>query len=559
MIFWLAVLALSAGSVWFLLRPVLREGNNSGTREAFALDVYRNQLAEMEREAKSGALTPEEAEAMRAEIGRRALAAANEASKTDKQRRFFSSKALAGAIGVAVPALSVLTYLWLGSPSLPGQPLAARENRGGEAMAQAPHDLATMALRLAERLAREPNDVQGWTMLGRSYLFLDRYPEAVDALRRAVELSGGNAEIKAIYLEAVVSARGGVIDATALELIEAVLKELPGDPRARFFRATALEQKGDGKAALEELGQLVALGPPDAPWLQQVRARIEVLARRLNVDPPRIAAAPPQGAGSGFVPAPAAAEAVMAMPPEQREAFMRNRIEALAERLRQEPGDIEGWLRLVRSYSVLGEAAKARAAIDSALTASANAGPAAREAVLAAARQLGIEPNAVGGTAVQAATVAAAPAIPREAAADRESNARLAARLESNSDDPEALRKIARAFAARGDAAKAREILARATLLKPEDLEILSEFAEATIAAAGGERVPPEAVALYSRVLLRNGGHPDALWYLGLAASQANDRIAAAEYWGRLSAQLPAGSRERSDLESRLQRLKSGP
>jgi cytochrome c-type biogenesis protein CcmH len=123
---------------------------------------------------------------------------------------------------------------------------------------------ATMVNRLARRLEREPNDVQGWLMLGRSHAELGQLPLAVRAYQRADRLEGGrNVEALLGMAEAMVLQADGAIDSRASRLFEQALAVEPGSEKALFFTAVAAQRRGDSALAIERFERLLALGPPD--------------------------------------------------------------------------------------------------------------------------------------------------------------------------------------------------------------------------------------------------------------------------------------------------------
>ena len=123
---------------------------------------------------------------------------------------------------------------------------------------------ATMVNRLARRLEREPNDVQGWLMLGRSHAELGQLPLAVRAYQRADRLEGGrNVEALLGMAEAMVLQADGAIDSRATRLFEQALAVEPGSEKALFFTAVAAQRRGDSALAIERFERLLALGPPD--------------------------------------------------------------------------------------------------------------------------------------------------------------------------------------------------------------------------------------------------------------------------------------------------------
>ncbi len=216
---------------------------------------------------------------------------------------------------------------------------------------------------LARALESRPNDVEGWALLGRSYVGLQQFPEAVDALGRAHALAPDRADIAASYGEARVAAADGRVTDEARSVFAGVLAADPREPRARFYLGLAKAQGGDVRGALQDWVDLVALSPADAPWLAAVREQIARAAGELGVDvaslSPSAEAEALGGAPAGPGPGAGDIEAARQMTPEDRGRMIRSMVERLATRLEASPDDREGWLRLARAYDVLGETDKA--------------------------------------------------------------------------------------------------------------------------------------------------------------------------------------------------------
>ncbi len=368
MIFWVIAGGLCALAVGLLVLPLLRRPGESAPSAAYGLDVYRDQLAEIAREAERGELGAAQAEAARAEIERRLLAAAEAAAERGSDQgapRRAVTWGVALTLAIAVPAAAIGLYLTLGAPSVPSLPFAERPAPQPPApepgFAQEMGDLAT---RLAKRLARDPNDRDGWLLLGRTYTQLGDYDQAAQAYRTAIAHGFDGAETQSALGEVLVAGAGGAVGPEARRAFAASLENDPEDPRARYYAGLALAQDDRLRAAIELWLDLLRESTADAPWRPMVAQQILEAAARLGIEPPEAATAPesaPQSAPPG--PSAADVEAAREMSPDQQAAFIRSMVARLAERLETEPGDFQGWLRLARAYGVLGEPAKAETAL----------------------------------------------------------------------------------------------------------------------------------------------------------------------------------------------------
>ena len=374
MIFWSVAATLTALVVAGLLVPLLRRPRDAAERSDYDLAVYRDQLAEIGRDLARGEIGAEQAAAARTEVERRMLAAApadtpQSESETAPRRPAYkpSHKAVAIALVIAVPVLAVVSYLELGAPGAPSQPFAERRaTADGET--QSTPALAEMADRLAARLAEAPDDLDGWLLLARTYGALGRFAEAAQVFDQAIENGFDGAELHAAQGEALTAAAGGTVTPEARQSFAAALERDPTDTRARYYGGLALAQDGRGREAVTVWSALLREAPPEASWRDFVAGQVRQAAAALGEEPPPEAAetAPPE-ARSPMAGAPGPSqgdvEAAGQMSDEERVAFIRSMVERLATRQEAQPENLEGWLRLVQAYGVLGEVDRAQAAL----------------------------------------------------------------------------------------------------------------------------------------------------------------------------------------------------
>lgn len=329
MILWILLALLTLGLVWLLLAPLARPVPDSELAAGQDIAVYRDQLAELERDAARGLIGPAEAEAARAEVSRRILAAAGAGSagagESPARRR-----GVAIATILLVPLLALGVYAVEGRPWLPGIPQAERL-----AQAEANGDFDALILKVQKHLEKNPADQRGWLVLIQALSDRGRYGEAAEAWAGFIKVAPATAENLSGYGEALVLANGGKIDARSEAAFAEALKLDPAHPKSRFFQGLALKQDGRTDAAIALWQKLMDEAPDDAPWKPAVAAAIE----------------------QAKAPAPAVDA-----------AMIRAMVDGLEARLADNGKDLEGWLRLARSRQVLGELDKARAALDSAET-----------------------------------------------------------------------------------------------------------------------------------------------------------------------------------------------
>jgi cytochrome c-type biogenesis protein CcmH len=438
MTLWLILTIMtSAAAVWLSAPLIRRFDRPRGADAAGDIEVYRDQLQEVERELSDGLIDEAQAETARIEIKRRILAA-DRARSADMpglsgQER---SVALIGATAIVVLGSTIL-YAVTGSPDLaavrsppPAAPLfasgaAAPAQRAPTAMppqhppldSSAAIDVAgggeaglptveEMTRRLAARLARNPADTEGWRTLGWSYLNVGRFDEAAAAYAKAVERDPGNTEFRDGLVEALVGGANGVVTREARAAIAETLQRDPKDARARYFAGLASEQDGDKATALATWTALMNDAGIGESLAADLKSRLSDLGRDTGagagVDGPKIAAAAAGERGPVSAPGGTAAprapgngpnrqdvEAAAAMAPADRTAMIRGMVDGLASRLERSPHDADGWIKLIRSRVVLGEGDLAKQALDRGLAAFADEG-AERDRIAAAAQELGV-------------------------------------------------------------------------------------------------------------------------------------------------------------------------
>ena len=337
MTLWFVFALMTVAAIFAVLWPLGRSARvqNQGSEVV----VYKDQLTEIERDLASGLIAAPEAEAARVEISRRLLAAASsetvsEPTSSLKWRRTAAVLALVG-----LPLVAIGVYMPLGSPRLQDFPLAQRERGSGSGMARS---LENLVVQVEQHLEKNPTDGRGWNVLAPVLQRLGRFDDAVRAYRNSLTYNGESPERRSDLGEAISAAAGGVVTAEAKTEFERAHALDADDPKANYFLGLAAEQDGRKDEAATIWRALLAKAPADAPWRPVVQSS---LAR----------------VGGGTMPA-LSDETIAAskdMSEGDRGAMVRGMVERLATRLKQNGDDVEGWLRLVRAYLVMGDRDKA--------------------------------------------------------------------------------------------------------------------------------------------------------------------------------------------------------
>ncbi len=373
---WLGIAGLAVAVLAILMVPSLRRRRQDASpRRDFDTAVYKDQLAEVDRDVGRGLISESEAATARLEIQRRLLAIV----ETE------TPQGSTGGPGLVIPALSVVVfaaalvlYLDLGSPEAPDFPYATRTDLNeAHATAEAISSLSEAVAKLEARLKTNPDDPEGWMMLGRSYLSMERYEDAQRAFLSLYDVTG-DIQAKAEYAEALILGNGAQITPEALDIFQDVLNTYPLDPKARFYFGVAAIQQGNLEGAVQIWTDLLHLSPVDAPWVTIVRQQVQSAANEAGIDlstlkPTDMVAKLAEAEGiqsagiqSDDMPAPAISgpsqediENAQQMTADEQTEMIRSMVQRLADRLAADPNDPEGWLRLAKAYDVLGETEKA--------------------------------------------------------------------------------------------------------------------------------------------------------------------------------------------------------
>lgn len=383
MLLWVLFAVLAATVVAVLVRPLTRPGAAPLAPAEADVAVYRDQLAEIDADLERGLIGEAEAEAARVEVARRLLRRADAVPASpgpveDTGRAQPRSFKVSHAAVALIPILSIALYQIYGSPELPGLPLAAR---GGAPVEKA--SVAELIAKVEKRLREQPADGQGWDVIAPVYARLERHAEAADAYRRAMALLGETPDRLSGYVEAAILANNGIVSEEARRACLRLLEIDKGRVDARIWLALAKEQDGDIAGAVADYEVLLDGADKTAPWREALEVRIAQLTGR---EAPKRAA---PGEASGAVPQGLDPDAIAAMSPGERGQLIEQMVAGLAERLKANGKDLEGWRRLLRAYRVLGRQEEARSALKSARQAFAGDAKALSE-IDELARSLGI-------------------------------------------------------------------------------------------------------------------------------------------------------------------------
>jgi cytochrome c-type biogenesis protein CcmH len=251
---------------------------------------------------------------------------------------------------VGIPIAALALYLPLGSPQLGDFP-SARRTRAPDGTPP----LDNLVAQVERHLEKNPTDGRGWSVLAPVLARFGRYDDAVRAYRNSITYNGDNAGRRADLGEALVAAAGGVVTSEAKAEFERAIALNADEVKAGYFLGLAAEQDGRSAEAASIWRAMLEKAPPVAPWRPLVQAALSRV-----------------GGATAPVPSDDAITAARDIKETDRRAMIRGMVERLAGQLKQNGGDVEGWLRLVRAYMVMGDRDKAKGALSDARQAVAN-------------------------------------------------------------------------------------------------------------------------------------------------------------------------------------------
>ena len=330
--FWVAAGLISAAAAGLVLHAAAQAALNAGSQDP-TLDLYRRQLTEIDDLADRGLIAEGERKGAHAEAARRLLHAADMEAKPWSADAGLRKPVL--AVAALAPLIALGLYLWVGSPGYPDQSFKSRLatwRASDPASLSAPEMAAVLQAMTVER----PKDVEGFHYLALAYAASDNPSGSARALRHAIELAPKRADLWELLGEALIAQGGGEVTPQAKAAFEQALKLDPKAVTPRFHLARARIAAGDKAGGIAAWRALQADLPANDP-------RRGALASAISE------------AQNG--PAPSARPA-----PPQMDAI-RGMVAGLAAKLEADPSDGEGWVKLVKSYAVLGDTAKRDAAL----------------------------------------------------------------------------------------------------------------------------------------------------------------------------------------------------
>lgn len=392
--FWIPAMGLLLAVAMVLLRA-LRQVPEADTSRDADQRVYRDQLAEVERDIAKGTVHAGDGVRLRAEVARRLLDA-DRAAKIPPPPQSAHSAVPVALVLILLGAGFVSYYFWLGAPGYPDLPLTQRLARATEfynarpsqdaaearigPQGTTPSDPAEADLlqQLRAAVAARPDDLRGHQLLAKSEADVGNLSDARAAFQRVVDLLGTSAtpQDHAQLAELMIAAAGGIVTPQAEAELVKTLTADPTNGVARYYSGLMLAQVGRPDQAFALWRPLMEESTPSAPWYSAIRDQIGDLAQAAGVN-----YTPPDLRGPD---AAAIADAAQ-MTPEDRQAMINDMVTGLEQRLLTDGGPAQDWAKLITALSVLGNANRLASAVAAGQKALAN-DPAGLDALTAAAK-----------------------------------------------------------------------------------------------------------------------------------------------------------------------------
>jgi cytochrome c-type biogenesis protein CcmH len=260
---------LVAGALLFIVPPLARRTAQAGeSRDAVNAAVYRDQLRELDADVQAGTLAPEQRDKARSEIEARLAADLGKGGVSAEAGG--SARGAALALGLAIPICALAVYLTVGNP----RALSPEAEAGAGPHGMTAQQFETMVGRLAARLKENPDDVEGWMMLGRSYAVLGRFAESSVAYAQAVARAPNDAQLLADYADSLAMAQGRTLKGEPEKLLKRALAADPKNVKALVLAGTAAFDRNDKAGAIRYWERALLVLPAESEMAERVRASI---------------------------------------------------------------------------------------------------------------------------------------------------------------------------------------------------------------------------------------------------------------------------------------------
>ncbi len=295
MVFWLIAALLIIAALLFVVPPLLRRvpAKVNIDHDRLNIEIYRDQLADLDKDLANNTIDRGYYERTYQEIERRLLQDIDLAKGDGVVLQTGLSptnRVAAVTLGLLLPAMAVLMYQQWGAPAaitgdFPKVAATSSETAAEPTAAEHPdmgQQVEAMVAELAARMEQNPNDLEGWLMLGRSYRFLRRHAEAISAFEKALPMVEGNPQLMADYADTLAMAAGGVLEGKPIRYIQKALEIDPTNIQSLWLSGTYHFEKGEYEKAIEQWRKLKRLVPADSQDAEAMAGNVAEAELRLR-------------------------------------------------------------------------------------------------------------------------------------------------------------------------------------------------------------------------------------------------------------------------------------
>jgi cytochrome c-type biogenesis protein CcmH len=291
-LFWMIIAGFTLLAMAFVALPLLRKQVTSSiTSDELNLALFKQQLAELDSDLEAGVLDQARYEAARKDLEKELLTDVSDKSEQVENK---GSGQLMALTALAVPLAAFLIYQAVGSPDiiqrLASQPASSAPATSNHAQAQNPTaqnlpPMEELVQRLAAKLEQQPDNQDGWIMLGRSYMALNNRPAAINAYERALKISDNNVGLLLAYAEAIAADRGNDFTGRAAPMVEKAFQLEPKNPNVLWIAGILAYQRTDYQDAIDRWSELRGILTPQSGELESVNNALDDARSQLGLPP----------------------------------------------------------------------------------------------------------------------------------------------------------------------------------------------------------------------------------------------------------------------------------
>ncbi|MCU7876298.1 MAG: c-type cytochrome biogenesis protein CcmI [Candidatus Thiodiazotropha sp. (ex Lucinoma borealis)] len=290
-LFWIITAGLIVLAMAFVALPLLRKHVETGvTTNELNLSVFKQQLAELDADLEAGILEQNRYDAARKDLEKELLTDISSELKTTETAVSSPIMALSALL---IPLVAIFLYQTIGSPEIiqrlaeqpAGMPTKASPSQSQPGNTQNLPPMEELVKRLAAKLQEQPDNQEGWVMLGRSYMAMNNPSAAINAYERAIQLNDQNVALLLAYSEAIASTNGNDFSGRAAPMIDKAYQLEPNNPNVLWISGILAYQRSEFKSAIERWEALKVMLQPQSAELESVNDALDDVRSKLGLAP----------------------------------------------------------------------------------------------------------------------------------------------------------------------------------------------------------------------------------------------------------------------------------